>query len=306
MLPTPFDSWVIASVLADQPLNGELTRLSDPWRALGERLAKQPAKLRTAALEAALALQPNRDAIMNCFVNADPRGSPPSEADTHADDDWEPIRLGALPSAEPFPLDVLPIPARDLAEAAAESIGCPADFPAVAILAPASGVIGRSASLLIKSGYFASASLYVGLVGNPSSGKSPALGATLAPVWSIGQSLHEKWRPERDAWKAGKSDQRGPEPILERVVSTDPTTEALGPILAKNPRGLVLAPDEMTKWFLSMDQYKGGRGGDRPFYLSAWNGEPVYVDRAKESFGNNLINSVYSVALWRSSSRHGI
>jgi hypothetical protein len=37
----------------------------------------------------------------------------------------------------------------------------------------------------------------------------------------------------------------------------------------------------MTKWVLSMDQYQGGKGGDRPFYLSAWNGEPVYVDRAK-------------------------
>ena len=37
----------------------------------------------------------------------------------------------------------------------------------------------------------------------------------------------------------------------------------------------------MTKWVMSMDQYKGGKGGDRPFYLSAWNGEPVYIDRAK-------------------------
>ena len=82
-----------------------------------------------------------------------------------------------------------PIPARDLAEAAAESIGCPVDFPAVAILAAASGIIGRSASLLIKPGYFESASLYVALVGSPSSGKSPALRAALAPVWSIAAKL---------------------------------------------------------------------------------------------------------------------
>jgi hypothetical protein len=37
----------------------------------------------------------------------------------------------------------------------------------------------------------------------------------------------------------------------------------------------------MTKWVMSMDQYKGGKGGDRPFWLSAWNGAPVSVDRAK-------------------------
>jgi hypothetical protein len=84
-----------------------------------------------------------------------------------------------------------------------------------------------------------------------------------------------------DAWKAAKPDQRGPEPPLTRIITTDPTTEALAPILAKNPRGLIVAPDEMTKWVLSMDQYKGGKGGDRPFYLSVWNGESVCVDRAK-------------------------
>ncbi len=44
---------------------------------------------------------------------------------------------------------------------------------------------------------------------------------------------------------------------------------------------MIVAPDEMTKWVMSMDQYKNGKGGDRPFYLSAWNGEPVYIDRAK-------------------------
>jgi hypothetical protein len=118
-------------------------------------------------------------------------------------------------------------------------------------------------------------------VGNSSSGKSPALGAGLAPVWSIQQSLYDEWRPLKDAWKSSRPEERGPEPILTRLVTTDCTTEALAPILAKNPRGLLVAPDEMTKWVMSMDQYKGGKGGDRPFYLSAWNGEPVYVDRAK-------------------------
>jgi hypothetical protein len=38
-----------------------------------------------------------------------------------------------------------------------------------------------------------------------------------------------------------------------------------------------------------MDQYKGGKGGDRPFYLSAWNGEPVVIDRAKHRKGPILV-----------------
>jgi hypothetical protein len=151
----------------------------------------------------------------------------------------------------------------------------------VATLAAASGLIGQSVHLLVKPGYFATASLYVGLVGIASSGKSPAINAAMAPVWSISRELHEKWRSVRDAWKAADKEVRGEEPILQRIDTTDPTTEALGPILAKNPRGLIVAPDEMTKWVLGMDQYKGGRGGDRPFYLSAWCGSPIVVDRAK-------------------------
>jgi hypothetical protein len=220
--------------------------------------------------------------ILPKSILVNPDGSPLAVTGTSGDD-WGPIRLGTLPPAESFPLEVLPGPARDLAEATAESIACPVDFPAVALLAAASGAIGRSASLLIKPGYFASASIYAALVGGPSSGKSPAIRAALAPVWFIAQMLYELWRAAMGAWESAKPDERGEEPILKRIASTDPTTEALGPLLANNPRGLVVAPDEMTKWVLSMDQYKGGKGGDRPFYLSAWCGEPVFIDRAKHT-----------------------
>jgi hypothetical protein len=302
MRPPPFESWVLARILAGLPLNGELAAAAEPWRPIAERLdaiplnptayvsgsggvvppaTANPAQNRQALWDAFLLGQPDRDDILRAVADAAPLDpAPPIEASDSADD-WGPIRLGTLPPAETFPLDVLPLSARDLAEAAAESIACPVDFPAVAMLAAASGIIGRSACLMIKPGYFASAALYVALVGNPSSGKTPAQHAALAPVLSIAGELHDEWRPRMDAWKAAKSDERGEEPVLRRLVTTDPTTEALGPILAKNPRGLILAPDEMTKWVMSMDQYKGGKGGDRPFYLSAWNGEPVYVDRAK-------------------------
>ncbi len=281
MTPTSFDAWVLARLLSDQPVNGELPAMSEALRPIAERLAATALNVRQGVWDGFLAGQPDANAIIEALSNVRPDQAAPAPGDAVADDGWGPIRLGNLPPAEPFPLDVLPLSARYLAVAAAESIACPVDFPAVAILAAASGIIGQSASLLIKPGYFASASLYVALVGSPSSGKSPALRAVLAPVWEISHAFYCRWQPLMDTWKTAKPDQRGPVPILERIVSTDPTTEALGPILANNPRGLIVAPDEMTKWVMSMDQYKGGKGGDRPFYLSAWNGEPVYVDRAK-------------------------
>ncbi len=281
MRPRPRDAWTLRRLLSRDSINGELTDVSERFRFLVDRLAETSLEGRGAVFHGYLAGQSDRDDIIRAVADQDPTGpAPPIEASDSADD-WGPIRLGKLPPAESFPLDALSLPASHLAEAAAKSIGCPVDFPAVAILAAASGIIGRSASLFIKSGYFASASLYVALVGGPSSGKSPALRAALSPVLSIGNNLHDEWRPKMDAWKAAKPGERGEEPALQRLISTDPTTEALGPILAKNPRGLIVAPDEMTRWVMSMDQYKNGKGGDRPFYLLTWNGEPIFIDRAK-------------------------
>jgi hypothetical protein len=319
---SPRDAWKISKLLANRDLNGELADISESVRPLVTQLAETSPEKRRLIWDGFLTAHPHhRDDIIQVVANAKPdEPAPPIEANEPADD-WGPMRLGALPRVEPFPLDVLPLVARQLAEAAARSISCPVDFPAAAILAVASGVIGRSACLLIKPGYFASASLYLALVGGPSSGKSPALRAALAPVWSISENLYDEWRRDMEKNKKSKAfikehekarkelelsdepegtvtngdagcggaeqekpvnpDKGREKSILRRVVTTDPTTEALGPILAQNPRAMIVAPDELTKWVLSMDQYKGGKGGDRPFYLSAWNGEPVYVDRAK-------------------------
>jgi hypothetical protein len=260
-------------------INGELDTIEEPSRPMVAYLARRPAPDRPATFEAMCAARPDGDKLAEAIANERP-DEPAPEDDLDSADEWEPIRLGTLPAVEPFPLDVLPCPARALATAATESIGCPIDFPAAAILATASGLIGRSASLLVKPGYYQSASLNMALVGNSSSGKTPGLAAALGPVRSISLELHRSWEAEVDAMSQA-GDGKGDKPTLKRIVTTDPTTEALGPILASNPRGLIVAPDEFTKWVLSMDQYKGGKGGDRPQYISAWNGEPWYIDRAK-------------------------
>ena len=281
----PYHAWTLARLLAGLAADVDSQAMPDPFGTIARSLAESPPDGRPAVWDGFLAGRDDRDEIIVAVSDADPEGPKP-EAPSEGDDggdDWGPIRLGAMPPAVPFPLDILPIPARDLAEAAARSIGCPVDYPAVATLAAASGVIGQLARLRVKAGYFESASLYLTLVGAASSGKSPALRRALAPIWEIAQKLHSGWKKALDDWKASPEDGRGTKPRLPRITTSDPTVEALGPILAANPRGLVVVPDETTKWIMSMDQYKGGRGGDRPFYLSAWGGEPVTIDRAKHA-----------------------
>ena len=62
---------------------------------------------------------------------------------------------------------------------------------------------------------------------------------------------------------------------------SDATVEAVAPILEANPRGVLLARDELAGWIRSFDRYAGGKGGgDAAHWLSMHNGEAVVVDRS--------------------------
>jgi hypothetical protein len=55
--------------------------------------------------------------------------------------------------------------------------------------------------------------------------------------------------------------------------------EVVAEILAKHPRGVVMARDELSGFALGMGQYKGGRGADKQFYLTRWTGKADTIDR---------------------------
>jgi putative DNA primase/helicase len=74
-------------------------------------------------------------------------------------------------------------------------------------------------------------------------------------------------------------EERPEEPTLRRTVIDDTTVEALVVRLEENPRGFLVAKDELSGWVRGLDQYKGGKGSDRQFYLSVWSNSPVMVDR---------------------------
>ena len=62
---------------------------------------------------------------------------------------------------------------------------------------------------------------------------------------------------------------------------SDTTVEALAPILLANPRGVLLARDELAGWFGSFDRYvgKGKPGTDLANWLEMFNGRSIIVDR---------------------------
>ena len=211
-----------------------------------------------------------------------------------------------------FPLALLgPVWAARVA-AAAEAKNSPVDYVVAGLLAGASACIGNSRWPSAWSGWSEPPFLWIGAVGNPSSGKTPGLGAMLSDVmpdletemagdypeklaaWEAlnaeASAIKEKWEAEvKKAVKADMAPPRMPEgaqapprPVRPRLITSDPTMEKLALILQGCPRGLLLHRDELAAFLGSFDRYSGGKGGgERAAWLEAWNGKGKSIDRVK-------------------------
>jgi len=187
-----------------------------------------------------------------------------------------------------LPLAALPPVLRDYAEAQSMSTGADVNACAMAALAVISGALHHGFSLKMKrsNDWTARPRLWVMLVGDPSSKKTPAIGGAMAPLRACDNEnarAHAKdvarWQEVKDA---GSQPENKP-PSALRLIVNDTTSEKLGEILSKQDRGVLVEQDELAGWIGSMDRYGGGgRGGasaDRAFWLKVFDGGPRRVDR---------------------------
>lgn len=200
----------------------------------------------------------------------------------------------------PFPLHALPPTLRRYLEEAAHAKEAPVEFVAVPMLAALGTAIGASRRFRIERTWPELPTLYTAVVALPASGKSPAEDAAMLPVYRQGKVLNQRYRlaledykREHQAWEqeaadARKKKARVPEepekPVKERIRVGDTTVEALQLRMVENPRGLVLARDELAGFFNSLNQYR--QGADREFWLSQHSGRVPAIDRksADESY----------------------
>lgn len=218
------------------------------------------------------------------------------KASAVVDEEHEPsIVFIGQPAAPGFPVNVFPEPLARFVTQISQSMSCPPDFAAVTMLAIAGAAIGNSRALSIKRKWSEGGRLYVAIVAPPGSAKSPAVDTICKPVFSRQAQKSSEWHNEkkelekdRDNYEKNKrqaenryglAEKPRPVPPEPHLYTTDATTEVLNPILANNPRGLVIVQDEITSWVLKLNQYKGGKGGDRQFFLSAWSGSASKIDR---------------------------
>lgn len=194
----------------------------------------------------------------------------------------------------PFPVHCFPAALRRFVNVVSKSIGCDESYVALPLSSALSSSIGNSRELQLKRGWTAPAILWTVCVGESGSQKSPPFKAVMKPVRKLQRHLmreheHAEQRFELDkleyeqklkAWKKkpeGDAVQQPSRPPAPRVVVSDTTIEALASVLKGNPRGVLLASDELNAWFGSFDRYNNGN--DASHWLTLYNGETLIVDR---------------------------
>jgi hypothetical protein len=202
-----------------------------------------------------------------------------------------PIKLPATPLDQPKPLafnlrpvaaiedEYLPDVLVEWLRPASKVIGCPYDFLVLSAIVTAGILIGARVRLrpLERSDWLIVSNLYGGLVGLPSTKKTPALDEVLRPVLELQKKAREELKTrvqdyevesrlyekaERDVFKDVQSlahakerlaDLVRPEkPTLRRYLTNDVTTSKLIHFLSENPNGLLLFRDELMGWLRSL------------------------------------------------------
>ncbi len=198
----------------------------------------------------------------------------------------------------PFPVNVLPEPIRGLVEAGASAIGCDPAYIALPALAVAAGAIGHTARVRLKRSWSEPAILWTCAVGESGELKTQGYKLAVKPLLDLqAQRFKEhaeaekryqadllRYEVDRAAYVKDRSTGEPPEkpepPGAVRHVVSDTTIEALAPILLANPRGVLLARDELAAWIGGFDRYANGKaGGDAQAWINMHQAGAVVVDR---------------------------
>jgi hypothetical protein len=179
-----------------------------------------------------------------------------------------------------FPVGRLPEPLSEYARASAEAIPCAPAMIAVPMLSVLSGAVGSAAKLRLKRTWRETPILWTAVVAPSGSVKSPAADYALRPVYKREKIAAERYEQEMAEYKDAVENDRDPseKPTRDRYRMGDVTREAVAQVLKENPRGVLLARDELATWLGSFDRYANG-SADLHAWLAFYESRQETVDR---------------------------
>jgi 5S rRNA maturation endonuclease (ribonuclease M5) len=210
----------------------------------------------------------------------------------------EPKKL-ELPPYVPFPTDVLPGAVAAFIHQGAAAIDCDESYIALPLLAALAAAVGNTRRIKLKRDWKEPCILWAVIVGESGTRKSPALDCALHALREIQNAAFREYKEAIEQYRAykvtfdadilewrkkGRKNSEPPpeepvEPVPVRYIVNDVTAEALAVLLEQQPRGLLVAHDELSGWVNSFDAYKACHGKDAADWLSMHRAGVVTKDR---------------------------
>ncbi len=200
--------------------------------------------------------------------------------------DIEPIDLWAKFDPPALPRGLLPPILEQFAFIQGELMGADPAGLAAAALGVCAAAIPDRVKLQVKqhdASWQESARLWIALIGDPSTKKSPILSQVVRPLARLDARLFREYCQHTAAYNAlSKEEQKTANPPRQKRLRIEDTTiEAAQEVLKDSPEGVLCLQDELTGWFGAMDKYSGNRGAakDRGFWLQSFNGGVHAINR---------------------------
>lgn len=201
------------------------------------------------------------------------------------DERWpEPVDLWSRFEEPELPKYLLPDAIDNFARRQAQIMGADPAGMAMAALAVCATAIPDCIELQVKRNdptWREHARLWVALVGPPSRKKTPVFKAAMSPLRQIDNQLMRAYLQASEEYEGLSKDDKktASKPKQRRLIISDATIEAAQEVMMDSPDGILSEQDELSGWFGSMDRYNTKGGGDRAFWLKAFNGGTYNLNR---------------------------
>lgn len=195
------------------------------------------------------------------------------------------INIPELPKNIDFPIDIFPKSVQDYLLECNDKLLTNIDYMACSLLWSLSLMIGNTIRVKVKNGWYEPACIWLTLVGRAGVGKTPSINSIVKPLSSLNLYEIERQQKNEEKYeeyleldkKEKKSYGNVSKPRKSQFIVKDITIEALVDLHQDNDISVGVLKDELAGWIKDMNKYRPG--SDLEFWLSAWNSEPISLNR---------------------------
>jgi Protein of unknown function (DUF3987) len=203
---------------------------------------------------------------------------------------------------QPFPVEVLPAAVGAFVREGARALGCDAACLAVPALAVVAGAIGNSRILRLKEGTDEPCVIWSAVVGEGDTTMTAALRLALTHLVSRQKKAFLDFQVLRERHREALADRQNAHkraidiwgelleempqgPVLQWLVCGQTAVDKLGAILEQNPRGVLVARNELDGWLASFLRARSAGGRDPSLWLEMQRAGSFYFERTSGERG---------------------